>query len=382
MRVSIIVPTSGRASSLAVTVNSVLMTSAGFENSEILVIENGVAAGAEHVVKDVVAEHSTRNLRYIFDPIPGLLTGRHRGALEAKGDILVFVDDDIDADPGWLQAIVDTFADPSIQLVGGRNLPRYEVEPPAWIEGFRHRTPYGGWELGYLSLLDLGDTMLDIDANYIWGLNFAIRRQALFDLGGFHPDNIPDHLQHFQGDGESGLTMKANERGYRAVYQPKALVHHRIPASRLMPEYFERRAFYQGVCDSYTHIRRARGIGPLPWAPPPPEAWTGRVGGLAQKLSRYARHPLHHGRNFVRRVLASPAAVPATAEDEELQAVKGRVQTAYRAGYEFHRSAVQQEPLLLEWVLRQDYWDYRLPALSHPTLSSDIPPESNDAQTH
>lgn len=363
--VSIIIPTINRAESLALTLASIAQQAMVDVDYDIVIVDNGSTDHTASVSAQAIASYHTHSIRYIYDPIPGLLTGRHRGALETEAELLVFVDDDIDAAPCWLQAIVETFADPSIQLVGGRNLPRYEAEPPAWIDGFRHSTSYGGWALGHLSLLDLGNQILEIDASYIWGLNFAIRRQALFDLGGFHPDNIPDHLQHFQGDGESGLTMKAKQRGYRAVYQPRALIYHRIPASRLTPAYFEKRAFYQGVCDSYTYIRRTQSVGPLPWTLSG-ESWSTRWDRRARLLPHYARHPLRYGRILAQRILALSAhRRMQITEDKEHRAVEQRVQTAYRAGYQFHHNRVQQDPRLLEWVLRESYWDYHLPELTN-----------------
>jgi hypothetical protein len=44
-----------------------------------------------------------------------------------------------------------------------------------------------------------------------------------------------------------------------------------------------------------------------------------------------------------------------------------RVHRAYQAGYKFHRSAVRNSPEILSWVLRDDYWDYRLPRQRHGT---------------
>jgi len=43
----------------------------------------------------------------------------------------------------------------------------------------------------------------------------------------------------------TGLTMKAFAQGYKAVFTPGATVYHFISASRITPEYFERRAYYQ-----------------------------------------------------------------------------------------------------------------------------------------
>jgi hypothetical protein len=360
VRVSVVLPTSGRARSLAGTLPTVLTQSLPAGDFEVIVVENGVAAGAERAVRKAARRDPGRSLRYVHDPTPGLLTGRHRGALEARGEILVFADDDIDADPGWLAAIVDAFADPTVHLVGGRNLPRYEAPPPAWVEGFWYTPPYGGRACVYLSLLDLGDAGLDIHANYVWGLNFSIRRATLFELGGFHPDNIPDHLQQFQGDGETGLTEKATARGLRAVYRPAALVHHRIPAARLTVSYFRRRAFYQGVCDSFTAIRSEPSSvarlqpGEAPRASARPDRGPASVepGPLA-RLAALVRSRLH------------PPAVPTHAE------VEAEFQAAYRAGHDFHQNAVRGNPQLLAWVLRDDYWDYRLPQIGSPSAGPD-----------
>jgi len=287
-------------------------------------------------------------IRYLLEPEPGLLSGRHRGAMESDGEILVFLDDDIEATAGYLHAILDAFQDPTVQLVGGPNLPNYESEPPAWVESFWSTTPYGGRMCGFLSLLDLGGNAIEIHPNYIWGLNFAIRRRALFDLGGFHPDCIPDALQHFQGDGETGLTMKASAQGYKAVFTPGAAVHHFISASRMTPEYFERRSYYQGVCDSYSRIRREGLVTKVQW----------RARELAGAAVRRAKRL--YVRRF-RRIAAATQREISPVNDPQVVAIQQRIQRAYKAGFEFHRNAVSRNPELLAWVLRSDYWDYHLP---------------------
>src|SRR5262249_30254313 len=256
MSISCIIPTVNRSALLRNAINSLIKQTVSQDMYEILIVDNGSRDDTKEISQHIIKETANRQIRYIFESEPGQLAGRHRGALEAKGELLVFVDDDIEATSGWLQAIFETFKSPQVQLVGGRNLPKFEVEPPAWLESFFDATCDGGTSCGWLSLLDLGRSELEIGPNYVWGLNFAIRRRALRDLGGFHPDCISQELQRFQGDGESGLTMKARSYGYRAVYQPKATIYHIIPASRMTPEYFEQRAYYQGVCDSYSNVRR------------------------------------------------------------------------------------------------------------------------------
>ncbi|BFM40312.1 glycosyltransferase family 2 protein [Synechocystis sp. LKSZ1] len=336
MLISIVVPTLNRAVVLQKCLASLLAQDLDAEAYEILVIDNGSQDTTAQVVQVAQEQAPSYRLSYHYEPMPGLLSGRHRGAQEAHGEILVFVDDDIEAAPHWLSAIAQTFQDPTVQLVGGRNLPRYEVEPPDWLRWFWLDCPQGRF-CCELSLLDFGDQVQDIDANYIFGLNFSIRRQALLDLGGFHPDSLPKHLQRFQGDGETGLTLKANQRGYRAIYQPQAVVWHQVPQARMTYRYFQQRSFFQGVCDSFTEIRKLEGL---------PE--TDRAPSLQERVQFWIEDLERHF--FVE-----------SDQEPEASVLKARFRQSFAAGFRFHRNAIRRDPQLLAWVLRPDYWDYRLP---------------------
>jgi hypothetical protein len=208
---------------------------------------------------------------------------------------------------------------------------------------------------GFMSLLDLDGNTIEIHPNYIWGLNFAIRRRALFDLGGFHPDCVPDALQHFQGDGETGLTMKAFAQGYKAVFTPGATVYHFVSASRMTPEYFERRAYFQGVCDSYSRIRREGRVTKVLWHLVITSQFR-----RARELAGAARAKRLYVREF-RRIATATQRETSRVNDMQVVAIQQRIQRAYKAGFEFHRDAVSRNPELLAWVLRAHYWDYHLP---------------------
>lgn len=339
MNLSIIIPTLNRDYYLKNCLTSLIKQNHPQNDYEILVIDNGSSDRTKQITENIIHQHLNRQIRYIYEPEPGLLSGRHRGALEAQGDILVFIDDDIEADSNWLSAIHEVFLDPSVQLVGGRNLPKYETSPPEWLNHFWIEHPLGKY-LGELSLLDFGEQTQQIDPNYVWGLNFSIRRQALFDLGGFHPDCIPKHLQHFQGDGETGLTIKANQLGYKAIYQPQALVFHQVPASRMTFNYFDQRYFYQGVCNSYTKIRQ---LGYVPKA------------NIFREIKTQTKTLFKKLRTQI---------LNNSSSESESQYLKFRFLQSMNAGFQFHQNAVRSNPLLLDWVLKSDYWDYKLPNIN------------------
>jgi len=348
--VSIAVPTFNRTSCLIDALQSLINQETDF-GYEIIVLDN---SGHSIPEAEVWAPQRTGRdkVRYLAVPEPGLHNGRHAGAMHAQSDLLVYVDDDIIAAPGWLQAIVETFEDPAIHLVGGRSLPQYETDPPEWLEAFWSYSPDGGHSCGYLSLIDLGDTSFELDADYIWGLNFAIRKQTLEMLGGFNPDGMPWELRRYRGDGESAVTRKAKALGLKAQYQPDALVYHRISKNRLTVEYFERRAYLQGISDSFTHIRATRNVGPQP----------------VSTNSFEWRASLQRARNIASKFLKPSAAQPP--HDPHL-AIKKRVRAAYQAGYRYHQQEVHRDPTLREWVLRPDYRDAGLPqALSKSSMLS------------
>lgn len=324
--VSVIIPTRNRAASLAGALASLAALDLPSDFHEVLLVDNGSTDETPSVLAAIAESYPRCPLRGVVEPEPGLLAGRHRGAREARAPLLVFIDDDVEVAPTWLRGIVDAFTDPTVHLVGGPSLPRYEVPPPPWLEWLWTRNGARA-VCGDLSLLDFGNQAREIDPAWIWGLNFSIRKETLAALGGFHPDCLPRHLQRYQGDGETGLALKAKTRGLRAMYAPGALVHHRIPAARLTLAALEERHYYQGVCNSYAEIRAAGGV------PPGPD-WKSTARGL-RRLLRSAGGP----RN---RLLA-------------------RLERAREAGRRFHRQEVRRDPALLAWVLKDDYWDYRLP---------------------
>jgi glycosyltransferase involved in cell wall biosynthesis len=330
LSVSVIMPTLNRARYLESTIESLIKQDFPRRKYEILVLDNNSIDDTRKVSQEAINKYSRNNIKYLFEPVPGLLSGRHRGAKEAVGDVLVFIDDDIIADSGWLKAIVKTFDDPSVHLVGGPSLPLYEADPPEWLEEFWIQHKFGR-ECGDLSLIDLGPDQKEIDPIFVWGLNMSVRRKTFYDLGGTHPDCIPEHLQKYQGDGETGLSLRIAKAGLKAIYQPKALVRHRISEDRMTIESFEKRYFYQGICDSFTRIREKNGI-------------NNEMG------------------NFSENDITLCSILDKADDRTPIREIKKIFRKRYVKGFLFHQNQVANDDQLLEWVLRENFLDYRLPS--------------------
>src|SRR6516165_4888936 len=149
--ISIIVPTRNRAGALFQTLTSVAMVVAPEESVEIVIVDNGSIDDTASTCQEIRNRFSKHNWRYFYDETPGLLTGRHLGAREARGEILAFLDDDVLLFPSWLEALDDAFNDPQVVLAGGPTSPSYEAEPPRWLAGMWEEYEQGIRVLGELS---------------------------------------------------------------------------------------------------------------------------------------------------------------------------------------------------------------------------------------
>jgi glycosyltransferase involved in cell wall biosynthesis len=321
--VSVVLPTRNRAALLTRTLESLVHQTLPAERFEIIVVDNGSTDGTAGVVES--AARRLPQLRYLRTEQPGLHVARHAGLRAASSEVLLFGDDDIRAAATWVEAIVDCFSDRRVGVAGGRCLPDFETSPPAWIDSLWTAMD-GGKVLGAYSLVDLGDSRREVAHTLLYGCNYAVRRSLALEFGGFHPDSLPESLWRLRGDGETGLSRKIVGSGHKAMYEPAATVHHFVSRERMSPGYLERRAFAQGISDSYAVLRYG---GPM--------------------ASRYLS---------ALRARALAAWRASRLADEEARRVLHAQARGYWEGLRFHRRQLRQDPSLHAWVTQTTYLDH------------------------
>ncbi len=259
MKQSIVIPTAGSAEYLYQTLGSLLPALLEDRLIDVVVVENGPQSGTEVIVghfRQAIERSLARRVRYVHEPIPGLLAGRHRGVFETDGDIISFFDDDVIVSRSLHSALRTAFSDSSVKLVGGPARPMFLDIPPDWFMSLAEKNDQSGFMMTFMSLIDLREEIIsDVNPNFVWGQNFHIRRETFLELRGFHPDIVPREMARFQGDGETGLTTKFGATGMRADYLDGVAIRHILPSSRLTVNFVKKRAFYAGVCQAFTMLR-------------------------------------------------------------------------------------------------------------------------------
>jgi GT2 family glycosyltransferase len=173
----------------------------------------------------------------------GIAGARNAGVDAANGHIVVFLDDDARAEPGWLEALVAPFAGPDVFATGGFIRSAWDVGRPRWFpEEF-------DWVVGCTYR---GTPERQAAVRNPMGANMAFRRSSILAAGGFHVDI--GRLGAFPVGGEETelcIRIRRADPGGRVIFAPSAQIRHRVPAARSSWRYFRSRCYHEGRSKAY-----------------------------------------------------------------------------------------------------------------------------------
>ena len=202
---------------------------------DVLVVDNGSSDSTAQVVAEQRMIFPVL-IHYVREERVGKPFAFNTALAHARGRLFAFTDDDTLPTPSWLATLWTCLIEEEADAVTGRVLPHFLAARPEWLteEAFR--------QIGRLGCLDHGPdrrrTSERQDCRWLTS-NLVIRRDATERIGG-----LDERLPFLQ---DTEYDPRAVRGGLAVVYEPAAVVYHKIGPERLVPRYFRRRRRQAGL---------------------------------------------------------------------------------------------------------------------------------------
>ena len=210
---------------------------------EIIVVDNRSTDETRQYVESLLPEH--KNLIYLYEPKPGATNARHAGAHKAKGEYLVFADNDGLFNPECLAEILKVYCvNKDCAAVACKIDIQWDGEEPEWIVPYKY----------LLGQLNYGDKVSYSTDYYLNGGLMSVRKEVFERLGGFNPDLIGPYLV---GDGDLGFVNKLHAEKAIIGWTPYAIMKHmQQVAKHGSKRGIALHCYNNGIADSYAIYRQ------------------------------------------------------------------------------------------------------------------------------
>ena len=237
--VSVVIPTRGRPGSLARAARSLLRQDGiAASRIELVIVDNDAGRSAEAAVQALASE-APFPVHYLCEPTPGVASARNTGVAAVKAPLIAFLDDDEEASPGWLAALLEARerfgADVVFGAVRGFAPDRVRDHRP-YLERFFSREGPPEAQV--------------IEHQYGCGDSLVVR-------AALPPREAPFAIkQNLIGGEDDLLFQEMRLAGARFAWAPDAWVFEHPDPARLTLGYAMRRAFAYGQGPTYACIHK------------------------------------------------------------------------------------------------------------------------------
>lgn len=234
MGITITIQTYNRAEELRKTlVGLSRIETRGAPEHEVLVVDNNSSDHTPAVVEELVPVFEGR-LRYIHEARQGLSHARNRAVAESRHELVAFLDDDVEVDGNWLLSLATAYETSKYAAIGGRTYLVYPGARPSWL---------GERSEGALTKMEYGPKARPANPGELYGVNLSFRKEWLQRVGGFRTDlgRIGNCLLSSE---EEDVLERVVAAGGKLLYEPSAVVGHRVAPSRLRRRWFWARSYW------------------------------------------------------------------------------------------------------------------------------------------
>ncbi len=183
------------------------------QSLEVIVVDDSSTDGTEETLPRIPGLVYLRNEENV-----GFVASCNRGAAKARGNYLVFLNNDTVVTAGWLSALHETFQfEPHAGLVGSKLIyPDGRLQEAGgiiWRDG-------SGWNRGKFDDPEKPEYNFLREVDYCSAASLMIPRSLFHELGGFDPQYAPGYYE------DTDIAFKVRSRGLKVLYQPLSQVIH------------------------------------------------------------------------------------------------------------------------------------------------------------
>lgn len=210
--VSIVIPVYNKFSLTVKCLHSILDKVSRDITYEVIVVDNASSDASTYLAK-------IPGLQYVRNENnEGFVGGCNIGAAKAKGDYLVFLNNDALVLHGWLETLVSTITStPNVGLVGSKIIyPDGRLQEAGGIiyqdgsgDNYGRNDHPDRYQYNYVREVD-----------YCSGASIIIKRSLFESFGGFDTLYSPAYYE------DTDLAFKVRKEGLKVVYQPKSVIYH------------------------------------------------------------------------------------------------------------------------------------------------------------
>jgi len=211
-RVSIVIPVFNKVAYTTACLRSIA-AHAGPTPFEVIVVDDGSSDATAQRLEDIEGIHAIRNAQNL-----GFVGSCNAGAAAAQGELLVFLNNDTQVTPGWLEALVRCLDEaPDAGLAGAKLIyPDGRLQEAGGIifsDG-------SGWNYGRFDDPDDPRYAFRREADYCSGAAILLRRELFRRLGGFDARYAPAYYE------DTDLAFAVRNAGCKVYYEPASTVVH------------------------------------------------------------------------------------------------------------------------------------------------------------
>lgn len=233
-KVSIIIPTLNRVSSLARTLGFISKSS--IPPDEIIIVDQSPRDTAEKIKE--LCDSQTLKIKYIHVSEPSSSKSRNIGLELCKNDIAIFMDDDVDIGIDTIRNILILFRDNSISMVGGidSGSPPKKLSLPSLIF---FRSSFFKRYKGHVSMAGYGvfpqNPQGETPTEWAMGFFFAIRKSLAQKWGLKFDENLKYYAYAEDLDFTYRYFLKSREENLKCIMSTAATVLHNVSREYRLP---------------------------------------------------------------------------------------------------------------------------------------------------